>query len=83
MENNQIHGFAVKEKNDTRIAVGIHRAGISALLVKFGVSQEKIDSTLLGSNEWINISLIRRGSVHPAGFTHFFVCELRRGGDNG
>jgi hypothetical protein len=84
MSDNHLNGLAIKEKNDTRIAIGIHRDGLLNLLAEFGISKELQETIRSGvSHEWVNISIIRRGQKHPAGFTHFAVTDLNRGGQNG
>lgn len=83
MEDNKLKGFAIKEKNDTRISVGVHREGLSNLLSLFNVSNELKYKVLEDCQEWVNISLIRRDEKHPAGFSHFMVGELKHGGNHG
>lgn len=85
MEDNKLKGFAIKEKNDVRISMGIHREGLSNLLSLFSVSDELKTKVISDCKEWVNVSLIRREHKHPAGFSHFMVGELKRKGglDNG
>lgn len=78
MEDNKLKGFAIKEKNDTRISVGVHKEGLSNLLSMFHVSEDLKYKVLEDCQEWINISLIRREHKHPAGFSHFMVGGLKR-----
>lgn len=83
MRDNHVNGFAIKEKNDKRIAIGIHRDGLSNLLSLFGVSADNQRNILDGCHDWLNISIIRRDQKHPSGFTHFAVFDEKQGGQNG